>query len=1437
MVNDWAVSARWGGLVAALLVACACDKARDERYQPTASPRAPAAAAAAEFVVGIHPLHNPQRLMAVYGPIVGAMNDGIPEARFRLEASLNYEDFEKKLYAGHFAFAMPNPYQTVRSLAHGYRVFAKMADDADFRGLILVRRDAGIHEVGDLRGKAVSYPAATALAATMMPQYFLQTHGLDVNRDIENRYVGSQESSIMNVLRGHVAAGATWPVPWKTFSVEHPELASQLEVKWQTGALVNNGWVVRQDVPPQVAGGVRARAAGPAGQRGGAGDAGAGADLALRGGHRRDLSAGARVPGGVLPDGPRRRAVNAVRAMNPLRRLSEGLHRAWSKSISRQLAWSFSLASLLAVLGAGLLLYGYERHVKYEESTQRALELAQTLSFASASAVLADDLAGLEEIVQGGARASDLELAVVVSPRGEVLACTRPAWVGQFLSDAVSQRLLRPAAGQLVLVDEPELVDVAVPIVAAGQPIGWVRVELNRETANVHLRRMAVAGLAIAALLAVMAVLIANRLAQGLTRGLERLAHVAIDAAHGGAFERHDVDRADEVGALARHLYQMLDTIDAERHAKSQSEARFRQLVQDLSIPLSYASQDGAVQYLNTRFEQAFGYTLAEVPTIGDWWRLAFPDEGYRQQVRERWNAALQVAGASGRDIPPGEYRVTCKNGDVRLMEISGVLFGGDQLAIFQDLTERKRAEEAVHASAQYVRSLIEASLDPLVTISADGKITDVNMATELVTGVGRAQLIGNDFADYFTSPQKARAGYQEVFSQGFVTDYPLTIRHVSGKVTEVLYNASVYRDGEGQIRGVFAVARDVTDLRRVEARRAQLAAMVESSNDAIFGKTPDGVITSWNKGAETIYGYTAEEIIGRNVTVLAAPSRHAEIRALLRRVAQGEVVANFESERVRKDGAVVKVDIALSPIHDAEGRITGVASIARDVTEKKRLEEELTHYKDHLEDEVQQRTVDLVLARDAAEAANRAKSVFLANMSHELRTPLNAILGFSSLLRQDAQWDAGQRDKLDIINRSGEHLLTLINDVLEMAKIEAGRLQLDSSPFDLGGMVRDVTDMMNVRAREKGLRLLIDQSSEFPRYIVGDEARLRQVLINLVGNAVKFTEQGGITVRLGVERGGAQPLLRMEVEDTGPGISPADRQRLFQPFVQLGQQAGDNKGTGLGLPISLQYARLMGGTIEMESTVGKGSLFRVELPLVEVQEADLIKAPGEVLGDVVGLAPGQPSYRVLIVEDQLENQLLLTQLMERLGLEVRVAANGERGVQLFQDWHPHLIWMDRRMPVLDGIDATRRIRALPGGREVKIVAVTASAFKEQRDEMLAAGMDDFVRKPYRFSEIYECLGRQLGVQFVRAEAPAGPGAGAETLRAEHLAGLPAALCRDLHDALETLDGERIGAVLAQIAPLDEALHRQLTRLAQNFDYPAILGALNANAAQRGPTA
>ncbi len=732
---------------------------------------------------------------------------------------------------------------------------------------------------------------------------------------------------------------------------------------------------------------------------------------------------------------------------------------------------------------------------------------------------------------------------------------------------------------------------------------------------------------------------------------------------------------------------------------------------------------------------------------------------------------------------------------------------------------ENARTYEALRESEAKFSRIVNTAAEGILVSDADGVITFVNPKMAEMLGYSEHEIQGRpvidflfpeDLPDHSNRMGRRHEGKAEVYERRF--------RCKDGQAVWASISAKPIFDDEKRFQGSFGMVTDISERKRAVQEMSLLNFALSNVREGVAVLDERARFRYVNDELLRELGYGKDEFLGFGIPDINPDYPIERWQDHWRRMKEQRAMT-LETRHKAKDGHLVPVEINTTYFeYDGVGYIL---SLVRDISERRQVEAELSRYREHLEETVQLRTAELRLALDAAEAANRAKSVFLANMSHELRTPLNAILGFSTMMRRDPQVPVTQIENLDIINRSGEHLLALINDVLEVAKIEAGRVQLEMAPFDLGGMIRDVTDMMRLRAEQKGLFLKLDQASEFPRYIRGDETRLRQILVNLLGNAVKFTRSGGVIVRLGVGQNDRQQLL-IEVEDTGPGIRPEDRERIFKPFEQV-MEGGEQKGTGLGLTITRQFVELMGGTLAVESTPGQGSQFRVELPV------ELAEAPGAEpveYRQVIGLAPGQPAYRILIAEDQRENQILLSRLMEAIGLETRVANNGAQCLEIFRDWPADLIWMDRRMPVMDGVEAAQRIRQLPGGESVKIIAVTASAFREQQDEMLAAGMDEFVRKPYRASEIYECMARQLGLKFVYGEEPDTAPTAIVMATAEQMAALPVALRQELAEALTVLDSERIAALLDQVQQLDSQLGGFLSRLAEGFDYPAMLNLL-----------
>jgi CheY-like chemotaxis protein len=435
----------------------------------------------------------------------------------------------------------------------------------------------------------------------------------------------------------------------------------------------------------------------------------------------------------------------------------------------------------------------------------------------------------------------------------------------------------------------------------------------------------------------------------------------------------------------------------------------------------------------------------------------------------------------------------------------------------------------------------------------------------------------------------------------------------------------------------------------------------------------------------------------------------------------------------------------------------------------------------------------------------------------------LNAVLGFSQVMKNSADVTLSQIDNLNIITRSGEHLLNLINNVLDISKIESGRVELEESYVDLAHFLEEIKALMYVRAHDKGLDFVQQQSPDLPQHISTDGGKLRQVLLNLIGNAIKYTSSGSIVLRTMVaDKDDSETIrLRFEVEDSGPGIREEDRERIFSPFEQLEDQTPTEAGTGLGLAIGKQYVELMGGRIGVSGEWGKGSIFHFVIPVTPVKAETAVVKPQH--GRIIGLEKGQPNRRLLIVEDQPENRQLLHQLLAPLGFELQEAMNGQEAVALFTQWHPHLIFMDIRMPIVDGLEATRRIKATDNGTQTKIIALTAHALEEERRKILSTGCDDFIRKPYKDTEIFDALTRHLGTRYLYEEKTH-PAAYTELqITVAALAELPVVLRNELEQALTRIDQDQVNQIIETIRDLNPSVAETLAAAAKDLQYGRIL--------------
>ena len=559
---------------------------------------------------------------------------------------------------------------------------------------------------------------------------------------------------------------------------------------------------------------------------------------------------------------------------------------------------------------------------------------------------------------------------------------------------------------------------------------------------------------------------------------------------------------------------------------------------------------------------------------------------------------------------------------------------------------------------------------------------------------------------------------------------------------------------------------------RAVETMRQseeQFRAIAESTSMAMLvSSLSDGTITYANTSAGTMLQRESNELIKRSIKDLYYLPSEWEI--LQQQFLQNQRVRDYEIRLCKANQEPLWVLASLHSLWLKGEQV--LLNTFYDITLLKRTEialrdseTKLREQANLLEHRVEERTHDLKLAKDAAETASRSKAAFLANMSHELRTPLNAILGFAQLMLYDQELNEQHQADLQTICNSGNHLLTMINDILEMSKLEAGSVLLREKECYLYNIVDTARDMLSLKAQEKSLSFDVSIQPDVPPYIYTDEGKLRQILINLISNAIKFTDTGHIHVRVDVrslsedvksiagEYSEIPRILCFEVEDTGAGISEAEISTLFQPFVQTHSGRRSQEGTGLGLSISYNYVKIMGGQMSVTSKVGEGSTFRFYIP---VRSLDLfsLNSPNKLLNRVIGIE-GNQTYRILIAEDIRLNRQLLTRILSPLGFEVREVSNGEEAIAVWQSWSPHLIWMDVRMPILGGQEAASAIRELESMRnisasqKVQIIALTASLIDIREEDLFLHGFDGFLSKPFTEDKIFARMAEHLNLTYI----------------------------------------------------------------------------------------
>jgi len=801
---------------------------------------------------------------------------------------------------------------------------------------------------------------------------------------------------------------------------------------------------------------------------------------------------------------------------------------------------------------------------------------------------------------------------------------------------------------------------------------------------------------------------------------------------------------------------------------RKQMEDQLKQTTEQLSLLLEhlpivpYMSQvenNLAMTYINKHIKAVSGYEPeAFMGNSSFWAELMHPDD--KPTVFEKLSQLFD------KETLELEYRWQVADGSYKCcLDTLHMVKNADGtpnhiVGTWHDITRRKQMEEALRENEQTLSAIINGCVDTIALLEGNGTCVTINPAGAQKLGFSIEELVGQCIYDFM--PYEVAERRRTVINKVIETGKAILIDEDKRGEFWFESNYCPVFDDKGVVTRVAVIAHDVTERKQAELalQRSQIALEQAHAKLKWFKTTLDMTLDCLfmiesqslkffyaNQGATKLLGYTQEELLQMTIADIGYLSMAPDCHKPLEKLMDSQPALTFESIFVHKNTTLIQVEIFAQCIQLPE--ITkSFLIIARDITLRKKVEAQLQQ------------------AKETAEVANRAKSTFLANMSHEIRTPLNGVLGYTQLLQRDKTLTAAQQKAIDVIHRSGEYLLTLINDILEIAKIEADRIELYPSDFELNAFIKDIVDLFKIRTQEKGIFFHYQALSPLPQSIHADEKRLRQILINLLGNAVKFTKQGGITLKISVieqleneaakrereaDAKGQRPNSQIpipicfEVEDTGVGIAIEDISKIFLPFQQVGDHHDKAQGTGLGLTLTKKLIQLMGGELQVESTKGQGTRFWMVLELSEGQinpNHQPSKGPS-----VIGFEG--PARNILIVDDSLENCVLLSSLLMPLGFEIKEAHNGQQCLEKVCEWQPDLILMDLLMPVMDGYEATRKIKQIPLLKKTIIVAISASAFDYHKQQSEEAGCDDFIAKPIYAEKLLNCLRKHLNLTYV----------------------------------------------------------------------------------------